>query len=357
VTANQAIVLTPPGVGAIAVIRIVGPGVRVFLEKHFSKRAVEERCVYGEVRDGERVLDDGVVVLLPKEAGADLNVHGGVWVVESILELLEREGFAAHRAGELPPLMEAVDGESMLEREMLTYLPMARSREGIEMLLAQPAAWEKLREGPIERKTIDAILADRGLWWMLNPPRVAIAGVANVGKSTLANQLFAQERSITADLPGTTRDWVGESANLDGLVVTLVDTPGMRATEDPIERAAIAQSAEQVATADLVVLVLDASIELSEQSQLFEQFPNSLPVINKSDRALDWIDFMPHAIRTVATTGEGLDALRAAIRGRFDCEKFDPQARWWTPRQRGVLQRSIESVGAALAAVELVVGG
>lgn len=335
--------LTPPGAGAIAVIRIVGPGVRAFLEKHFSKRAVEGRCVYGEIRDGDRVLDDGVVVLLPGEAGADLNVHGGVWVLESILELLAREGFAVHGAGELPPPLEAVDGESVLERELPAYLPLARSREGIEMLLAQPGAWKKLREGRIERGTIDAILADRGLWWMLNPPRVAIVGIANVGKSTLANQLFAQERSIAADLPGTTRDWVGESANLDGLVVTLVDTPGLRATEDPIERAAIDQSAEQVASADLVLLVLDASIELSEQSHLLEQFPISLPVINKIDRALAWVDSMPQAIRTIATTGEGVDAIRAAVRRWFDCENFGPQARWWTPRQRGVLQGAREN--------------
>src|SRR6185503_2714425 len=96
-------------------------------------------------------------------------------------------------------------------------------------------------------------------WWMLHPPRVAIVGEANVGKSTLANQLFAQERSITADLPGTTRDWVGEVANVDGLPVTLVDTPGVRETADEVEREAIARSGEQVAAADLILLVLDAT--------------------------------------------------------------------------------------------------
>jgi tRNA modification GTPase len=358
VSLNQAIVLTPLGVGAIAVIRITGPRMRTFLENHFSKRATESRCVYGELREGDRVLDDAVVVLLPDDKGADLNVHGGVWVVESMLELLKRDGFEIHRAGELPPPDASLDGESVIEREMLAYLPLARSREAIGILLAQPGAWQRWREDPSRGPEVVAILEDRSLWWLLNPPRVAIAGIANVGKSTLANQLFAQARSITADLPGTTRDWVGESANLDGLVVTLVDTPGLRATEDPIERAAIMHSAEQMTKADFVLLVLDASIEFSDQAHLVDRFPMALPVINKSDRALVWTNSMPRALRTVATTGEGVDALRAGVRARFGCETFDPhRPRWWTLRQREILQQMKQSAGAASAAVERVIGG
>ena len=109
------------------------------------------------------------------------------------------------------------------------------------------------REQESAAADLPAILADRSLWWLLHPPRVAIVGRPNVGKSTLANQLFARERSITADLPGTTRDWVGELADVNGLAVMLVDTPGLRDAADPIERAAIAGARGQIAAADLVV--------------------------------------------------------------------------------------------------------
>jgi tRNA modification GTPase len=183
-------------------------------------------------------------------------------------------------------------------------------------------------------------LADRSLIHLLHPPRVAIVGAANVGKSTLANQLFAQERSITADLPGTTRDWVGEIANLDGLAVMLVDTPGVRPTDDAIERAAIERSGRVVGQADLVLLVLDATRPLEpEQGPLLRIYPDSIQVVNKTDQqtASDW-----SGIRTVATTGQGVDELRAAIRRRFlGDEPFDPtRPRWWTERQRAILEKA-----------------
>src|SRR6266576_5046266 len=88
---NLAMVLTPKGVGAIAVIRLKGSGVDSFLSEHFSKRAVEGRSVHGEIREGEVVIDDAVVVRAADFV--DLNVHGGVWVVKSVLDLAQREGF------------------------------------------------------------------------------------------------------------------------------------------------------------------------------------------------------------------------------------------------------------------------
>ena len=94
---------------------------------------------------------------------------------------------------------------------------------------------------------------------LLNPATVAIVGPPNVGKSTLANALFGQERSIVADIPGTTRDWVGGTADLAGLPVVLVDTPGQRVTSDAIEREAIALSRTPIASADLILMVSDAT--------------------------------------------------------------------------------------------------
>src|SRR5213075_1287570 len=106
--------------------------------------------------------------------------------------------------------------------------------------------------------------------------------------STLANQLFGRERSITADVPGTTRDWVGELANVDGLMVMLVDTPGVRGTMDDIEREAIEVSRREVAGADLMIVVLDQTQDAREQVELAGKHAGGIVVANKKDKEAGW---------------------------------------------------------------------
>jgi small GTP-binding protein len=322
---KMAMVLTPKGVGAIAVIRLKGVRVDSFLATYFSKKVIEGKVVHGEIRDGGKVIDDAVVVRCGEFV--DLNVHGGVWVVKSVLDLAQREGFEI-----VEDALEMMDGGTVLEREVMSALPLAGTELGLRVLLGQVEAWKNSK--------VD--LEDRSLWWLLHPPRVAIVGVANVGKSTLANQLFARERSITADVPGTTRDWVGEMANLDGLMVMLVDTPGVRKTEDEIEDRAIAGSREQIEAADLVVVVVDHTQAAAGQIELARQYSNGIVVANKKDRAGVWDVgmYFKDAVRTVARSGEGLDALKREIQRRFGVENMDlKRARWWTERQREELVR------------------
>lgn len=337
---DRAILLTPAGSAAIAVVRLAGPKVALFLREHFTAAPAEGRCIYGEIIDAGRVIDDAVVVLGPGGAYADMNLHGGPWVVRSMLELAAREGFEARETAGLDDL----DGATLLDREVEAHLPQARTELALRTLLAQPAAWRAFLEAD-DGHVVDraaAILQDRALYWLLHPPRIAIIGTPNVGKSTLANQLFAQERSITADIPGTTRDWVGEIANIDGLAAMLIDTPGQRTTDDPVERLAIERSGQQILAADLVIVVLDPTQPLTpDQSNLLGRYPSGLRLINKADRPPLWDVGSIEAIRTVATTGQGIEQVRRAIRRHFACETVLPaQPRWWTARQREVLVRA-----------------
>jgi len=360
---NRAHLLTPPGTAAIAVIRITGAGVSPFLQAHFAKPLATGRCVHGDLIDGDTVLDDAVVVILPGGA-ADLSLHGGEWVVQSVLALLQKKGFELSDPP-APISLDAVEGATVLEKEVNAHLPLAQTELALHVLLQQPVAWEQLirraTPGPAERAQLSrwlqkaegikaefaAILADRSLHFLLHPPRVAIIGAPNVGKSTLANRLFAQERAITADMPGTTRDWVGEIANLDGLAVMLVDTPGIRQTDDPIETEAIARSGTQIQSADLVVVVLDASRALEgEQASVLEAWPDALRVVNKTDSAPAWDMTLVGGVKTIGTTGEGIDELRQSIRSRFGITAgFDEKSpRWWTDRQKKILEESLGRV-------------
>lgn len=343
---NRAMLLTPPGSAAIAVVRIRGPLVGEFLSIHFSKPVQPDRCTHGQLTDGSRVIDDPVVVL--HDDFADLNLHGGPWVVQECLGLAERAGF---RIVESDPNL--LDGSSLIERETLEALPNARTEQAIRLLLNQPHQWtEFLRNASLIGKPdlqvrVREILADRSLWWMLNPPKIAIVGIPNVGKSTLANQLFGTQRSITADVPGTTRDWVGDWANIDGLPIQLLDTPGQRMTTDPIEQAAIYRSGSQIESADLILLVLDPTQAIVQQKDLLDRHHDALVIVNKSDLPGAWNVESIDALHTVATTGLGMDKVRQCIRARFVME-LSVGPRWWTLRQREILSRTLTDPEALL---------
>lgn len=334
--AGTASLLTPPGAAAIAVIRVRGDGVWTFFSRHFTSQLRIGHAVHGELRNGDRVIDDPVVVLFDDRT-ADVNLHGGPWVVRSALDLLSRSGFAITTTS---TAVEEAAEPGQLWQEVLAALPAARTELAVRSLLAQPAAWSRLAADGISEGTAADLLADRTIERLLSTPTVAIVGPANVGKSTLANQLFGRERSITADVPGTTRDWVGELANLEGVAVMLVDTPGLRHTDDVIERTAVAQSRSVVAAADAVVVVLDGARPMDdEQRAALAGHPDAVLAVNKSDRPPAWsIDTIASAVHLSARSGEGVDALVAAILHRLGCHDLTiDRARCWTERQRRVV--------------------
>ena len=222
VAENRMIILTPSGTAALAVVRLSGPEVAAFAAANLSRPPRLDCCVHCQLRDGERTIDDPVAVLNHANQ-LDLCLHGGMAVVQATLDLAARGGFSIADAADVPE--QAYDAADPLQREVLAALPAARTEAAAAILLAQPAAWAAMlaRDDNAQRR---AALDDLSLAHLLHPPTVAIVGIANVGKSTLANQLFGRQRAIVADHPGTTRDWVGEEADLGGLIVKLIDTPG-----------------------------------------------------------------------------------------------------------------------------------
>lgn len=343
-----AVVLTPPGTGALAVVRVRGAGALRWLDQHLSGRFPPPgRAAHRDLRnEAGEVIDDPVVAASDDGRHVELSLHGGAWVLEATLDFLRRGGVRVAGWRDVPEL--AHDTPDAFERDVLSAFPLATTDCAARALLAQRSAWKGhfLRHGlrfpddwhdfwrdvaraphPARSAGVEEVrtlAGDRSLWRLLHPATVALVGPANVGKSTLANRLLAHERSIVADLPGTTRDWVGERADLDGLPVLLVDTPGLRRTVDSVESAAIARSAEVVRSADLVVLVLDATRPLEgEQRELLNRFASAVRVANKCDLSARLDVAVAGTIALSAMRGDGVGLLIAEIHRRLAPSMFD----------------------------------
>ena len=142
-TIDRAMLLTPPGSAAIAVIRIAGAGVPVFLTAHFSRPIAPGKPTHGELREGEKVIDDPVIVRVD-EATADLNLHAGPWVIHSTLDLLARSGFQVIQPAPIPLPEWTIDAIDPIEREVLAVLPLAKTELAVRVLLEQSGAWRGL---------------------------------------------------------------------------------------------------------------------------------------------------------------------------------------------------------------------
>ena len=337
--ANVVSVLTPSGGGAIAVVRLRGPGNAAFAAAHLSKSPKPMRCVHCDLRDGDETLDD-VVAVLTDAGDLDLNLHAGPYVIEAAVALAGRAGYVRR------PWQETVDAADEVERQVLVDLPRAQSMAVVRLLAAQPAAWRAMLD-PADALSMRRAIADTSLERALSAPTVAIVGPPNVGKSSLANALFGREHSIVADAPGTTRDWVGEPADFGGLVVRLLDTPGVRQTADPVEAAAIAQARGVTAAADAVIYAVDGSRPMARDDDAgFAGRPASaVVVLTKADRP--GVAGLPDGIAVSAHTGFGLDALRQAVRAALGVADLEsPHARCWTAAQR---RRLAAALGPATA--------
>jgi tRNA modification GTPase len=145
-----------------------------------------------------------------------------------------------------------------------------------------------------------------------NGLRVVLAGKVNSGKSTLFNTLLGRKRSIVHNRPGTTRDWIEEKIELEGVSVNLIDTAGLRETEDEIEREGVNESKRFLKDAEIVIYLHEAGEEPFPNEKYPFDSPNIIPVISKSD-LLDKSLINKEILCVSSHTGKGIDELRSAI--------------------------------------------
>lgn len=335
---NETIVAlaTPPGVGAIGVIRLSGNKAIEITDKIFKgKKLVNQpshTLHFGKIMQGEKALDEVVVSLYkaPKsytgEDVVEISGHGSQYILEQIINLCIANGAHMAKAGEFTQRAFLNGKLDLTQAEAVADLIASQSgaaqqaamhnlrggfSEELKLMREQLIQFSALIELELDFSQEDVEFADRTQFYQLinnidatagrladsfrlgnvirNGVSVAIIGKPNAGKSTLLNALLNEERAIVSDIAGTTRDTIEETLNINGILFRLIDTAGIREhTSDVIESIGVQRSMDTMKRADVVVYLYDVNNttaeEIAAQVTAFKQENiNYLLVANKTD--------------------------------------------------------------------------
>lgn len=332
-----AAIATPIADGAISIIRISGDQAISIVQSIFTQdltKKVANTITYGYIIDPQtNVFVDEVLVSLfvkPKsftgEDVVEINCHGGRFVTKEVLKLVLGQGAQLAKPGEFTQraflngridlaqaeaVMDMIEAEDKMNARMAVQGIRGSVREllgpliqeildiiaNIEVNIDYPE-YDDVEQLSSERllpkarawiQHIDELLARSESGRIIKEGiQTAIVGKPNVGKSSLLNALLEEEKAIVTEIEGTTRDIVEGSIHLHGITLNLIDTAGIRETEDIVERIGIERSKKAIEEAQLVLLVLDGSRPLDEQDQALLEMTSDkqrLLVYNKSDLA------------------------------------------------------------------------
>ena len=326
---------TPPGVGAIGVIRLSGNKAISIANELFPSKDLLTQASHtlhvGFLKEGEKVLDEAVVSLFksPKsytgEDVIEISCHGSPYVQQQVIEACTKKGARLAKPGEftqrafLNGKLDLTQAEAVADliasntaASQKAALHTMRGGFSVNLLALRERLirFSALIELELDFSQEDVEFADRKQFYELihelsqstnelissfslgnvikNGVSVAIIGKPNAGKSTLLNSLLNENRAIVSDIPGTTRDTIEEIINIDGIIFRLIDTAGIRQhSNDVIENAGMERSLEKMKQADLVLYLFDAGEMVSEVGSRKSAFENDrlnyLLVANKID--------------------------------------------------------------------------
>ena len=331
-----AAISTPKGEGGIAIIRISGDKSFEILDKIFIKKNPNAdlgfyKLNYGFIKDGEKIVDEVMAVRLkaPKsytcEDIVEINCHGGTLVSEKVLELVLRNGARHAESGEFTKRAFMNGRIDLSQAEAVMDIIQGKTEKSVSLSLDQlrgdlrdkvnefkkallditahvNVVLDYPEEGiddplPVElRDNLEKIYEEANRLIdsydtgkkIKEGIKTVIVGKPNVGKSTLLNALLREERAIVTHIAGTTRDVIEEIINIKGIPLVLVDTAGIRKTDDIVENIGVEKSKQFIGKADLVLLVLDASKELENEdieviNQIKENKKKVIVLLNKID--------------------------------------------------------------------------
>jgi tRNA modification GTPase len=407
-----AAIATPAGEGGIAIVRVSGPDAERIATALFVRATAENGRLKshmlhsGMIRDPktDKNLDQVLLTIMRKPrsyTGEDLvevHCHGGVFVVRRILEVILSQGARHAEPGEFTKRAFLNGRIDLTQAEAVLDLIAARTEKGADVALSQikgelsnwvaelreelldilaqieaaidfPEEDIELLDRPALVSKIDAlrrkiiVITDTYDWGRLirEGAKVCICGRPNVGKSSLFNALLGVERVIVTPTPGTTRDVIEESINLDGLPVLLWDTAGIRETTDQVEQIGVSLSLRHFDRSDAVLVVLDGSVSLTEDDRVFLSFTQDkkgLIVINKIDleRAVD-LDVLGQVAKNKkllmvsARQGQGVQDLKRSLREVILDADREPAFVLTNLRHKAALLRTEEVLAEAASAL------
>lgn len=356
-------IATPPGVGGIGVIRVSGP-LCISIAKQMLGVALKARTAhFAHFKDEHgQTIDTGIALLFKAPASftgedvLELQGHGGPQILQMLMTRVLALGARAARAGEFSERAFLNNKLDLVQAEAITDLiesateasarAAQRSLEGafsdqvnqlqkelIDLRVFVEAAMDFPDEeidflvdsDVLERidtasTRLQALLDQAHQGQLLRDGiNIAIAGLPNAGKSSLLNALAGRESAIVTDTPGTTRDVLKEHISLDGLPAHIADTAGIRDSTDQVEAEGVRRARATLATADLVLLVIDATQAIEPQRALRAEAPENIPcveVYNKVDLIASHVGFNDdsHKVWVSAKTGQGLDKLTRMVK-------------------------------------------
>ena len=396
-----AAISTPPGEGAIALVRVSGANAVQVADKIFHGKEQPSHFTshvqhFGEIFDAKDQLIDQVVLSIHRApasyTGEDLveiSCHGGTLVSAKVLEVCLRAGARPARAGEfterafLNGKMDLTQAEAVIDLiRAQTDLALRSATEQLEGRLGEQI--RKIRDELVAllahinasidfpeegiaadegeklqirmdsiREAIAALLATADKGRILREGvRVVIYGATNAGKSSLLNQLLGYDRVIVSDTHGTTRDVIEETVNFGGVPIRLIDTAGLRASESELEKEGIARTEKSLQLADLRLHIADRNAPRPPHFNERTDESNEIVILNKSDLAEDddWKSFP--ALRISCVTGEGLPQLQNEILARISQQNLRQEsAVAINTRHRDCLRRGLEACDRARIAL------
>jgi len=363
-----AAIATPPGEGGIAVIRASGKGVFALIDTIFRGKKLEDQpshtAHFGRIERKGEVVDEvlATVFRTPKsytgEDTVEISCHGGVLVTQAVLETILSTGIRMAEPGEFT-MRAFLNGKLELSQaEAVADMIHAKSRRALQAAQQQldGALGEfvaQFRQAIIDATAMleleldfieeDVEFADRSALRSLledldrqiqalletyetgrllrDGVRTVLVGRPNAGKSTLLNALIGKERAIVSDIAGTTRDTIDADWTYGGIYFKLIDTAGLRETDDVIEAEGVRRSEKAISEADVVMVLSDMSTEYGRTEafgRLRKEHPDKpmIHVGNKMDLASDMQEVEAYDVAISAARGEGIDRLKQVLLDR-----------------------------------------
>jgi tRNA modification GTPase len=341
----------------IGIVRVSGPHTRDIAKLLFGTLPDARRAVLRDFRDGDgRIIDRGLVLFFPMPASytgedvLELHAHGGIAVLQALLERVIETGARRARPGEfterafLNGRLDLLQAEAVADlidagsaqaaraaqatlrgefSQRVSKLSAALTAIRVQLEAGFDFAEEELGDQHLQTLTGDLHDLANGLDQLLEHAtrgvqlrdglRVVLVGAPNVGKSSVLNRLAGEERAIVTAVPGTTRDIIRESIRLDGTTIELMDTAGLHESADAIEKIGMAQTMDKARTADLVLLVCDDRERCAVQQDLVETDGDVLLIFNKIDLTATKPGSCCGGLALSARTGAGFEALHAEL--------------------------------------------